>query len=53
MNIKRGMVWQNAIVWWIIAILVLALSLILYGIISGKLGGIANYLKDFLKVGGQ
>ncbi len=47
---KRGVFTDN-IVPWIIVVLVIILSIIVYGIFSGKLGIYLQYFKDLLKIG--
>ena len=47
---KRGIVWQTLIPW-IIAIVVLSLGLIIYGTLTGKLGGLADLLGSFVRSG--
>jgi len=42
---KRGL-WQEPIVWWIIAIVVLILVLIFYTVLSGKIEGAIDYFRN-------
>jgi hypothetical protein len=47
---KRGQFWETLIPW-IIAIGIILLVLILYFALSGKLGNISSYIKDWFRFG--
>lgn len=48
---KRGSAWGDYLVYWIIGIVFLVLSVIVYLIYSGKLDGIADFISNFLRFG--
>ncbi len=49
---RRGQMWESLIPW-IIAVIVLILSLTLYFVISGKGASAINFLSDLFRFGGS
>ncbi len=47
---KKGVAIEN-LVWWIIAVAVLVVMIILAVVLKGKLGGIGSYIKNLFRFG--
>jgi hypothetical protein len=50
MSNKRGQFWETLLPW-IITIVIVGLMLFLYLSLSGKLGGMGGFVKNFLRFG--
>ena len=48
---KRGEIVWDQLISWLLALVVLALVVFLYLVLSGKLGGAADFLKGVLRIG--
>ncbi len=48
---RKGMIWWDTPIAWIIAIAVLILGFMIFGIFSDRGQGFIQYIKDFLRFG--
>ena len=51
LNDKKGVIWRDVLVWWIIALVVLFLMIMLYLTLSGKAIGALEYIKNLFRFG--